>query len=248
MGLFRPGKKDVKDTTDQVTGGFAFFLSLFFLLPTGVLFLGVSLSQLKYSGILSCCTFLCSLCAGVALAHYCIKGHISVLIHEWKHQVVSSLVGNKNKKMEIKADSGSLQYEYTEQTAHYNAFIALAPYILPVFTSIGALITVALQSANPAAPIIIIGIAYGVDVLINARDISPVQTDLSLIRGGFYVGLLYVVAWNMIILALVLAWAFNGFAGITALFESAMQLFISLYSAITGWTPPDIAPETIRYE
>ncbi len=146
--------------------------------------------------------------------------------------------------MEIKADSGSLQYEYTEQTAHYNAFIALAPYILPVFTFIGTLITLALQSGNPLVPLIIIGVAYGVDLFMNARDISPIQTDISLIRGGFYVGLLYIAAWNMIILAFVLAWAFNGLAGIAALFESAMQVFISLYTAITGWTPPEPA----RYE
>ena len=139
--------------------------------------------------------------------------------------------------MEINENSGSLQYEYTKKTAHYNAFIALAPYILPVFTCIASLITFAIQASNPLVPLAIIGVAYGIDVLMNARDISPIQTDISLIRGGFYVGLLYIMAWNMITSALALAWAFQGGAGIGELFVTVMKLFIALYSIITGWQP-----------
>lgn len=237
MGLFRPRKKNVEDTSNEVVGGFAFFLSLFLLFPTGLLFLLVSLSQIRYADLSSFATFVASLLLGMGVAHYGIKGHLSVLIHEWKHQVVSNLVGNKNKRMEINENTGSLQYEYTKHTAHYNAFIALAPYILPVFTCIACLITFAIQASNPLLPLAIIGVAYGIDSLMNARDISPIQTDISLIRGGFTIGLLYILAWNMLTTALTCAWAFQGWSGVGELFETILRLFIALYSTLTGWQP-----------
>lgn len=237
MGLFKPRKKEVEDTTDQVVGGFAFFLSLFFLLPTAVVFLGVALGQIRQGETSSLITFISSLIVGITIAHYGIKGHLSVLIHEWKHEVVSSLVGNRNKRMEVKQHTGSLQYEYTEKTAHYNAFISLSPYILPVFTFIGTLISLAIGTSSHAAPLVIIGICYGIDLLMNARDISPVQTDISLIRGGYGVGLLYILSWNMLTAGLVIAWALHGVSGISAQFEVILRAFIALYSAITGWSP-----------
>lgn len=237
MELFKPRKKEPKDTSNQIIGGFAFFLSLFFLLPTGVIFFGVALSQLRYAEVSSVVLFLASLIVGIGLAHYLVKGHLSVLVHEWKHEVVSSLVGNKNKRMEVGERTGSLQYEYTKQTAHYNAFIALAPYILPICTFIAILLTVALGSANPHVPLVLIGIGYGSDLLINARDISPIQSDIHLIRGGYYVGLLYILSWNMLTTALAFAWAFNGFSGLTELVEVILKLFVALYSALTGWHP-----------
>lgn len=237
VGLFRPRKKELEDTTDQVVGGFAFFLSLFFLLPTAVLFLGIALGQVQHGELSAAITFLASLCTGLAIAHYGIRGHFSVLIHEWKHEVVSSLVGNRNKRMEVSQHTGSLQYEYTKKTAHYNAFISLAPYILPVFTFIGILISVAVGPVHHLAPIVIIGMCFGIDLLMNARDISPIQTDISLIRGGYAMGLLYILSWNMLTTGIVLAWVFQGVSGISAQFEGILRIFISLYSAITGWSP-----------
>ncbi len=237
MGLFKPRRKEAEDTSDQIIGGFAFFLSLALLLPTGVIFFGVALLQLRYAELSSVALFFASLVVGIGLGHYVLKGHISVLVHEWKHEVISSLVGNRNKRMEVGEHSGSLQYEYTKQTAHFNAFIALAPYILPICTFIAILLTFALGSENPRAPLMLIGIGYGIDLLMNARDISPIQSDINLIRGGFYVGLLYILSWNMLTTALAFAWAFNGFSGLTELVEVLLKLFVALYSALTGWHP-----------
>ncbi len=237
MGIFKAKTKEPKDTSDEVVGGFAFFLSLLFLLPTGAIFLIVALLQIRFAELSSVVLFVASLIVGVGFAHYAVKGHFSVLVHEWKHEVVSSLVGNKNKRMEVRAHTGSLQYEYTKQTAHYNAFIALAPYILPICTFIGILLTLAVGSSNPRVPLVIIGICYGIDLLMNARDISPVQSDIHLIRGGFYVGLLYILSWNMLIAALAFAWAFNGLLGIGELGTVILKIFVALYSALTGWQP-----------
>ena len=245
MGIFRLRKKEIEDTTDQVVGGFAFYLSLLLLLPTGLLLLGTALQQVWHADFVSSAVFLISISLGTLCAHYGIRGHMSVLLHEWKHQIVSSLVGNKNKRMEIKESSGSLQYEYTKATAHYNAFISLAPYILPVFTFLAVLISLATGASHPLVPLVIIGFAYGIDLLTNARDISPIQTDISLIRGGYAIGLLYIISWNMLIAALAFSWAINGLAGISQLLETILRIFISIYSAITGWHPevPSSVPE-----
>ncbi|MFN4896946.1 MAG: hypothetical protein ACK5GN_05470 [Pseudomonadota bacterium] len=237
MKLFRQRKKEIEDTSDQIIGGFAFFLSLAFLLPTGCTFLLVALMQVRHSDLTAITTFIAALSVGIFIAHYGINGHLSVLIHEWKHQVVSSLVGNKNKRMEVNQLSGSLQYEYTKATAHYNAFIALAPYILPVFTLIGAMISFALGATSTWLPLIIIGTCYGIDLLMNVRDISPVQTDINLIRGGYSIGVLYIIAWNALTSGITLAWAFNGLDGIAEQFGTIAKIFIRLYSVLTGWQP-----------
>lgn len=237
MGFFKRREKEIKDTSDDVVGGFAFFLSLALLFPTGLLLLSLAIRQIRQAEVGNVIIFLAALVVGAAFAYRFMQGHLSVLIHEWKHELISSLVGNKNKRMEVGRDTGSLQYEYTRKTAHFNAFISLAPYIVPIFTFIGVLITAAVGSRHPSVALMIIGITYGADALMNTRDISPVQTDISLIRGGYSIGLLYIISWNMLTTAIVLAWAFQGFNGVAELFTTVMQLFIALYSVMTGWQP-----------
>ena len=228
---------EIKDTSSEKVGGFAFLLSLCLLLPTSVLFFRTAISQITHADILTVIIFGTSFLVGLFIAHRFIRGHMSVLIHEWKHGIVSNLVGNRNKKMEVNKNSGSLQYEYTKKTAHYNAFIALAPYILPVFTFLGALLSFALGTAGSQRTVIIVGIAYGIDLLMNARDVSPVQTDITLIRGGYGVGVTYICVWNLLTLSLALAWAFNGAQGISELFAAQFRLFVDIYSGVTGWSP-----------
>jgi hypothetical protein len=233
----RKNNNKIKDTSSEQIGGFAFYLSLVLLLPTSILFFRIAISQIRHSETSSALLFTISLCAGMYLAHRLIRDHLSVLIHEWKHEVISNLVGNRNKKMEINQNSGSLQYEYTKRTAHFNAFIALAPYILPVFTFLGALICFAINAPSSNLGVIIIGLAYGIDLLLNARDISPIQTDISQIRGGYGIGLTYILVWNLLTLSLALAWAFNGASGIAEQFVAAFQIFVDIYSGVTGWRP-----------
>lgn len=230
----RKKTKQEKDTTGQVVGGFAFFLSLAALLPTGLLFFTLSIAQLRSANLTLAGIFIASCLFGAMLAQGCIRGHVSVLIHEFKHSLISNLVGNKFKEMRINEHSGHVQYSYTKRTAHYNAFIALAPYIVPVFTFVGTLIAIACFQGNEIATLVVVGLAYGADLLLNARDISPVQTDITLIRGGYSVGLLYIAAWNFIIAAILLAWAFQGVAGLITLLEAASTFFIALYFYFSG--------------
>ncbi len=234
---FSRSLKDPADTSDNPIGGFAFFLSLALLFPTAVLFLSVALGVLFKAQFIRVIVFVISLGAGLGIAHYLIKGHVSVLIHEWKHAIVSNLVGNRNRGMEVNKDSGSLQYEYTKLTAHYNAFIALAPYILPVFTIIGALIAFAVAPGESLLSVVIVGMGYGIDLMLNMRDVSPIQSDIYLIRGGYGFGVAYILAWNLATAALATAWACDGVTGLGALFEAAFMIFVGLYSAVTGWAP-----------
>ena len=218
----------------SVVGGFAFFLSLGALLPTGILLTSLTFFRITSANLEATLSFIVAGIAGAVLAHLGIKGHISVLIHEFKHSLVSNLVGNKYKGMKIEQDSGYFQYAYTKATAHYNAFISLAPYIVPVFTFIAVLIALTFFRHDHTLAALTVGVGYGIDLVLNIRDISPIQTDLSLIRGGYYVGLLYILAWNLMILGTVCAWVFHGFNGHLMMLEDISACFLQLYISLFG--------------
>ncbi len=234
VGSSEKKSKQQKDTTGDVVGGFAFFLSLVALLPTGLIFFTLAIAQVRGANITLTAIFLASCLLGAILAQVCIRGHISVLLHEFKHSLISNLVGNKFKEMQINEHSGHVSYSYTKRTAHYNAFIALAPYITPVFTFVSILIAIACLRHTEIGTLMIVGLAYGADLLLNTRDISPVQTDITLIRGGYSVGLLYIAAWNFILAALILAWALQGTEGLLTLLEASSRFFFAIYFAVSG--------------
>jgi hypothetical protein len=139
--------------------------------------------------------------------------------------------------MKIERDSGHLEYAYSKQTAHYNAFIALAPYIVPMWTFVMILMSAAVAWGNTFLTAILVGIGYGADLILNARDISPIQTDISLITGGYKVGLTYIMAWNLLTAAFVLAWAFQGAAGIGELFITVSKVIFNVFFWLSGTSP-----------
>jgi hypothetical protein len=218
----------------DIVGGIPFFLSLAALLPTGVLFTVLALVRVRYANSESMVAFIGATLVGAICAKLFIRKHISVLLHEFKHSLISNLVGNKHKGMKIEEDSGYYQWSYTKQTAHYNAFIALAPYITPVFTFLSVILALALCREDPFFTVILVGIGYGADLMLNIRDISPIQTDITLIRGGYKVGVLYIIAWNLVIAGLVLTWAFTGVTGLVILAEDIATCFVYLYFSIFG--------------
>jgi hypothetical protein len=220
---------EAKPAASDVVGGFAFFLSLGAILPTGVILLALAVQLFsgessKYAG-----SFVAAAGAGALCAHLFIKGHISVLIHEFKHSLVSNIVGNKRKGMKIGRDSGYFEYAYSKETKHFNAFISLAPYIVPVFTFVAALLAFATARHQHIAAVLLVGFGYGIDLVLNIRDISPVQTDLSLIRGGYRIGVLYVVAWNVLIFGFLTAWILGGISGWMHILESLSIFFVKVH-------------------
>lgn len=77
---------------------------------------------------------------GAWVGRYLIQNHLQVLIHELKHAVYQNMVGNRGKSIRIRKTSGHYGIEYSEDTKQYNAFIALAPYWLPMFSVPGLLL------------------------------------------------------------------------------------------------------------
>jgi len=229
-----PSSSDDEAEQQELVGGFAFYLSLAALLPTGVMFTTLTLLRLKSADSDATAAFIIAALIGATLAQMFIRGHLSVLIHEFKHSVISNLVGNRHRGLRIGRNSGHYQYAYSKRTAHYNAFISLAPYIVPVFTFISVIIALIFCREDRTTAAIVVGLGYGIDILLNMRDISPIQTDISLIRGGYGIGLLYIAGWNLMTAGLVFAWAFQGVHGLTLLLEDISACFIYLYIALFG--------------
>lgn len=215
-------------------GGFAFFLSLSALLPTGTLLTALTILNVRPIDEQALLIFSGAWVAGMLGGHALIRGHISVLLHESKHAIVSNLVGNKRKEMKVGQNSGHFVYSYTKRTAHMNALISLAPYILPLFTFIGLIGASAALRGDHAMAAMLVGLCYGIDTVLNIRDISPIQTDISEIRGGYCVGLLYIFAWNLVLFSVLLAWVFNAAPGVIMLLEQMTAGIMHSYLLATG--------------
>ena len=215
-------------------GGFPFFISLTALFPSTALVFILTVISFELAAVQNLLVWVVTAIGGALLAQRFIFGHPSVLIHEWKHAVASSLAGNKAKGMEIKENSGHFKYEYTKETGHYNAFIALAPYVLPVFTFLAGLTAFALARTNHLATVAIVSIGYGVDLLLSLRDVSPHQTDLSDLRGGYTVGVAYIASCHLFLASLLATWVMHGGLGLLNLLDQAAQLFSQWYLWLHG--------------
>jgi len=195
-------------------GGFAFFLSLGACTVLAMLGVGFLAAALDAAALHTAAPFACGVVGGAIAARWTVRGHIAVFLHEWKHSVVANLVGNKARGWRIRRRSGHFEYEFTEKTRRYNAFIALAPYFLPVFTLAALAIAFAGWHHDHQAMTLIVGIGWGVDLNLNIRDIGPHQTDFTQHRGGFPVGVLYVGVLNAVTGIILLTWAGLGLSGL----------------------------------
>ncbi len=161
---------------------------------------------------------------GLIFAKPLSKGRIYVFIHEVKHAVVSSIAGNKWKKMKVGPETGSFEYTYYKHTAHLNAFISLAPYWFPLIsipTWILALINSDIFYFKG-----VVGFVLGLDLYMGLKDMGPHQTDLSSIRGGVKVAKLYIVLMNALVTALVFI---GGTAGVAGFRDVFLSLMVNLY-------------------
>ncbi len=207
-------RKKQEEDLPQTVGGIAFFCSLIFLVLLALvnaLFLMLHFRDMNYFSALCCGV---GLLCGFWFASRFIGGHVAVFVHELKHSIVANLAGNRAKGMLIRRTHGHFEYEYTQDTAAYNAFISLAPYWFPLFLLVvWPLVLLFLQQQHLLAAALV-GIAVGLDGSLNMRDVSPYQTDFSIIRGGFAVGLAYVLAMNVVILTFVLVWTTQSLTGL----------------------------------
>ncbi len=174
--------------------------------------------------------FVLGLILGAAFAAKFIYGWFSVFLHEMRHALLSNAVGNKWKDLVVQSKSGHFEYAYTKKTARFNAFVALAPYWLPVFTIVGGGVSLAAAYNLQNLLIVLIAFFYGIDLVLNFRDISPIQTDITQIKGGYGVGLFYIIFVNLFIFSLIAAWVSSGWVGLKFM---VLELWNAFYSSIT---------------
>jgi hypothetical protein len=152
---------------------------------------------------------------GAIMASISLRGRSYVFLHEFKHWIAAGLAGASYKKLVVGPGSGHFEFSYRDP--QYNAFIALAPYYLPLFTFLALLIGTALWRDDHAAFVVAAGVGFGIDGGLNFRDVSPHQTDFSRLIGGYWAGMVYVLAFNLAVLTTLLGYVFQGIYGIKTL-------------------------------
>jgi hypothetical protein len=214
LGFF---KKKEKVYTGTV-GGPPFFFSLLCLVILTLSSLWVILVNFGLLNKTPLLLFAATAAGGAWLSYVFVSGRLNVLIHEFKHSFVSSLVGNKAKKLKITSrETGHFEYSFTKDTAKYNALIALAPYFLPLFSFPMFMIGFGLSFKDVEVSPALFGLLYGMDVYLNVRDVGEHQTDFTSITGGYLVGISFVILMNLAILLIYLAWVGLGFEGLKLL-------------------------------
>jgi hypothetical protein len=226
----KKAKKEVEDASSEPVGGIPFFVSLFVLIPVGLASFSLAVARWEPAFVPQVGTFLGCVLVGAIVGHSMVRGPLHVFLHELKHQIPSNLVGNKGKGIKFGDKTGSYTYQYSKKTSYFNAFISLAPYCLPLFTFLTFMTAVLTLRENHTGAVALVGFGYGIDLALNFRDISPIQTDLTTIRGGYYVGLAYIAAWHFALLGVLLSWVFDGFVGVQALGSEFGRLFMEIHA------------------
>lgn len=230
--MFRKPRKPEPTGQPEVVGGLSFFIALLSLITLallGTMLLPALIDPESYGRAV---LFLASAAAGAIIGKLLLSGRLAVFVHELKHSIFSNLVGNKAKSLVVHDESGHFQYQYSKATAHFNAFIALAPYWLPVFTVLAIPFSYLLFPKLLLPRVAFVGFWYGVDLFHSLRDVSPHQSDLTQIRGGFSIALLYVVAINVFVACLVSAWALKELVGLKLLGSGLWLLVKSVVTLI----------------
>lgn len=228
------GKK--KEKKLEKVGGLVFYLSLLFLLILDAVLICL-LTPTIFSGpdvLKNWFYFLTGSLVGWTTASVLIAGRLAVFLHELNHKVLSGLLGNKPKKMKVGKDDGFFEYEYTKETAPYNAFIALAPYFFPLFTLLGLALSLIGWRTQHYLAVCITGMGYGMDLCLNTRSVGPYQTDFKQIRGGYKAGFLYVIAVTLAIFFILASWVSDGGRGFLNLFKTLFQISVAVVELFTG--------------
>jgi hypothetical protein len=230
LGIDEDGKKrkdkDAKDQTARKVGGITFYVSLFVVSFLGVFNLTLLPGLFVKDKMINWSYFLPGLVSGAGVGAFLIRGKLSVFLHELRHSIMSNIVGNRAKSMKFYKNTGYFQFEYTKKTAHMIAFIALAPYFLPVFTFCAFVVAYTTCYPNQPLMVFVVALGWGIDMVLNFRDISPVQTDITEIKGGYSFGLMYILAINIFLSTLIVAWICDGPQGLK-------HLLMGLYALLT---------------
>lgn len=223
------------DKKKESVGGLAFMFSLSCLCFLSIMNINALPGLFNEEGVWENWTqFGSGTALGAWFGHMFIRGRTHVFLHEFKHSLVSGLVGNRAKAIKVQQETGKFTYEYTKDTKKFNALISLAPYFLPIFTIPAIGLATACFEMLSAGYLIMIGVGYGIDCALNWRDISPIQSDFQNISGGFKVGVLFVVAMNVTIFTYLAAWVSQGWLGIKFLFTVLYNIMLHVVAYYRG--------------
>ena len=234
-------KKKKEKRHEGKVGGLAYFCSLIVLCILGPINIFLNLYILELKAVYPWIVFTVCIALGVFIAHLFIQGHWSVFFHELKHSVLSGLAGNKARDWDIKEQSGHFEYSYTKDTAAYNAFISLAPYWIPLFSLPTIIASWIFLKDTHLALAAILGITYGMDCIMNIRDISPAQSDFTETRGGYPLALTYVIAMNITIFSYYASFISQGIQGPKMITFRLGEFFYNLILQYRG-IPTDNLP------
>jgi len=219
-----------KEKEGTPVGCLRFYLSLVLLWVLGLLQLSLLPSFWHEDSNFRLALFVFGAITGALLGSFIYRGSVATLIHEYKHAILSGLVGNKWKKLKVDGGSGAFQYSYSRETAVYNAFISLAPYFLPLFIIPATLLGLVFYSHPYPLMVGIVGVGYGLDTYMNQHDISPHQSDFFLIRGGYRVGLAFVLGINLVIFTTLISWVLADLEGFILTWNGLFDYGLYLYS------------------
>ncbi|MCI5065266.1 hypothetical protein MRY87_06045, partial [bacterium] len=205
-------------------GGASFFFSYLVLLGLVPMHIGLLYAVIVEAPLASVALFFIGLILGWWAAYTFFRGQTSVLIHEYKHAILSTLMGNRWKGISLKGMSGTFRYSYTKETARYNAFISLAPYFLPIFTFTGIILFLLISYRSPEGALVVAGLLHGADLYFHLKDVSPIQTDLTDLVGGYWVGVGYIASANIFVSTLFFVWAVGGSEGLSLYADSLWKM------------------------
>lgn len=151
------------------------------------------------------------------------RTRFSVWVHETKHSFLSSFVGNRWKRMDIQDRSGSFTYQYTQRTARFNSFIALAPYTLPLLSLVVGAVLLAIFPFQSWSFRVLFWTIAGYELGLQLRDISPYQPDFQMVGGGFLPGVFFVFLLNVCWIQLMILGTLEGIGAFTLIGYSILH-------------------------
>ena len=149
---------------------------------------------------------------------------VRTFIHELKHFLAVILTGNRVTDFSVKKNTGHVSYKITNNTLHLEPFIVLAPYVMPLFSAPALLACLLLQSKLQPLLSLCLGAALGIDASTNFGEVHKHQTDLTTIRGGIPLSVIFIVSSNAAWLILCAVWVWAGRNGY-------LQIAIQIYNA-----------------
>jgi hypothetical protein len=171
---------------------------------------------------------------GLLIGKFCFSERFTVAIHEYKHFFWAKMMGNQAKVSQVRMHTGKVEFKYTKDTEAYNAFVALAPYILPVFTVLCMILSLLIFREDHAWAVLGTALGVGIDLILNFKDVSPTQSDIYLIRGGYTVGLMYIVFMNFALASILAFWISRDWIGLRELGLSWWHWAVRIADLISG--------------